>query len=333
MDKLRALQYFLAAAESGSLSAAARELGVSLAAVAKLVSALERDLGSALFDRTPRGLALTSDGEVYLEACRPAVEQIAAAGDAVRFTKDRPRGTVVVGAPNHVARHCLVPALEKFHARFPEIDVDLRNVGRTGEPAAKGVEVFILMGWLPPHELVAKRLAMTRGLICATPSYWRDHGTPKRPADLLRHTCFPFRNPDGVLLDHWRFSRGDEVETVTVKSWLTASDRETLLDATLAGAGVMRLSDVTVLDLLASGRLVAALNDWEMLDNPPITLLYRTNHRRTPRLRAFVDFATALFADLVIAADPGPGRSRRSDAPRWSKRSAVRASTMFEPKS
>ena len=329
MDKLRALQYFVSAAEAGSLSAAARELGISLAAVAKLVAALERDLGTVLFDRSSRGLVLTSDGEVYLQACRPAVEQITAAGEAVRFTKDRPRGTVIVGAPSQITRHCLAPVLESFHARFPEVEVDLRSVSRSSEPAAKGVEVFVLLGWLPPHELVAKRLAITRGLVCAAPSYWREHGMPKRPSELARHTCFPYRNPDGVLLDHWRFSRGDVVEAVTVQSWLSSNDREALVDATLAGAGVMRLADVTALDLLASGRLVAALTDWEMLDNPPITLLYRANHRRIPRLRAFVDFATAVFADLVIAAERSPDRLRREEPPRWSRRSAVRASTMF----
>jgi DNA-binding transcriptional LysR family regulator len=330
VDKLRALQYFLAAAEEGSLSGAARELGVSLAAVAKLVATLERELGTALFDRTSRGLNLTADGEAYLDACRPAVEQIEAASDAVRFAKDQPRGTVVVGAPSMVIRHCLIPALYGFHRRFPELVVDIRNVGRLTEPAAKGVEVFLLMGWQQPHDLVSRQLAVTRVVTCASPSYWAEHGVPQRPSDLINHQCFSYRNPDGVLLDHWRFSRDSLVEDVPVNGWLSGSDRESLLDAVLSGAGVMRLSELTILEHLHSGRLVSALDDWEMLDCPPITLLYRQNHRRIPRLRVFVDFSISLFTELQSVASSGQSRILKDTFPRWYRKSSARASTMFK---
>jgi DNA-binding transcriptional LysR family regulator len=330
MDKLRALQYFLAAAEEGSLSGAARELGVSLAAVAKLVAALERDLGIVLFNRNSRGLELTADGEIYLEACRPAVEQIEAAGDAVRFAKDQPRGTVVVGAPPMVIRNCVMPTLREFHRRFPEVVMDVRNVGRLNEPAAKGVEVFLLMGWQLPHDLVSRQLALTRVLVCGSPSYWAEHGVPKRPTDLAHHNCFSYLNPDGVLLDHWRFSRNTEIEEVTVRGWMSGSDRESLLDAVLGGDGIMRLTELTILEHLRSGRLVPVLTDWELLDHPPITLLYRQNHRRIPRLRAFVDFIISQFAELTAAANSGKGLVPAEALPRWYRKSSARASTMFK---
>lgn len=333
MDKLRALQYFIASAEAGSLSSAARNLGVSLAAVAKLVAALEHALGVALFDRTSRGLQLTADGEAYLVACRPAVEQIATASEAVGSAKDKPRGTVVVGASTQVARHCLVPALAEFHARYPDVEVDLRDVSRLNEPSASSVEVFLLMGWQQPHDLASRQLSVVRSLVCAAPSYWAKHGIPIHPGELEHHTCFPFRNPDDVLLDHWRFKREEEEAQVTVRSWLAGNDREALLDIVLAGGGVMRLADLTVLEYLRSGLLLPVLTDWQMLDNPPITLLYRQNHRRIPRLRVFVDFVVAQFDQLQKDADGGNAVPRLGDLPRWHRRSSLRASTIFKPSS
>ncbi len=329
MDRLRALEYFVTAAEIGSFSAAARALGVSLAAVAKLVTALEKDLGTVLFDRNSRGLELTVDGHVYLAACRPALEQIVSAGELVRFAKGRPRGTVVVGAPPQLIRNCLIPALPELHARYPEIEIELRQIGRLTEAAAQGVEVFVLLGWQEPHDLVTRRLATPRSMICGSPSYWEKHGVPEVPRDLERHIAFPYRNPDGVLLDHWRFSKKDQTQEVTVHGWLSGNVRDSLLDAVLAGAGVMRLPDVSILDLLAEGRLVPVLTDWDVLDTPPINLLYRQNHRRIPRLRTFVDFVIEVFSNLQTTADGGEMRARPDAAPRWYRRSAVRASTMF----
>jgi DNA-binding transcriptional LysR family regulator len=330
MDQLRALRYFMVAAEEGSLSGAARRLGVSLAAVAKLLASLERELGVVLFDRGSRGITLTADGAVYLQGCAPAVEQIAQASELMRGAKDRPRGTVVIGAPTHVARHCLLPALHDFHARYPDVDVDLRTVGRITDPAANGVEIYILVGWLPAHDLVSRRLATGTSSLCATPAYWQAHGLPQRPSDLQAHTCFAYRNPDGVLLDHWRFQRGEEQESVSIRGWVTSGDREALLDLVLAGKGAMRLSNVTVLDHILDARLTPALSDWELLDTPPINLLYRPNHRRIPRLRAFADFAVKLFAALEAALDGGPGTVSPDDAPRWHNRSALRASAIFK---
>jgi DNA-binding transcriptional LysR family regulator len=330
MDQLRALQYFMVAAEEGSLSGAARRLGVSLAAVAKLLTGLERELGVALFDRGSRGITLTADGAVYLEGCGPAVEQIVQTSELLRGARDRPRGTVVIGTPTHVARHCLLPALPHFHARYPEVDVDLRTVGRITDPAAKGVEIYILVGWLPPHDLVARRLATGSSSLCAAPAYWQAHGLPERPGDLHAHNCFAYRNPDGVLLDHWRFRRGDELESVSVRGWVTSGDREALLDLVLAGKGVMRLSNVSVLDHIRSARLMPALRDWELLDTPPVSLLYRPNHRRIPRLRAFADFAIELFASLEADLQGGLESVTRAEAPRWHNRSALRASAIFK---
>src|SRR5690349_9273233 len=118
MDKLRALQYFAAAAAETSLSGAARGFGVSVTAVAKLINALEKELGAKLFDRTSRGLTLTAEGTRYLDACLPALAQLDAADERLRTSTLRPRGTVVVGVQHVIARGWLTAALPRFHDRY-----------------------------------------------------------------------------------------------------------------------------------------------------------------------------------------------------------------------
>ena len=147
MDKLRSLQYFVTAADTSSFSAAARRLGVSVAAVAKMVTALERELGTLLFQRTARGLVLTAAGGSYLESCVPALEQLRAADEKVGSSASRPRGTVVVGVQPVIAQECLTAALPRFAAMHPEIQLDVRYFMRATDEQLRGVDVFLAMGW------------------------------------------------------------------------------------------------------------------------------------------------------------------------------------------
>ncbi len=316
MDKLRALQYFVAAAEAHSFSGAARRLEVSIPAIAKLITSLERSLETRLFDRTAQGLTLTADGENYLEACQPLLEQIAAADDAVAGAAGRPRGTLVIGAMAQLAQHCILPALPRFHLRYPEIRIDLRVVDRISDPDASSVDAFVLMGWPDHADLVHRRIAETRQLTCATPAYWVANGMPKHPTELARHNCFAFRSPVGTVIDLWRYTRNGEQVAVTVGGWLTSNHRDVNLDAVLAGEGVARISDISAQAHFASGRLQPVLLDWEMQDAPPINLLYRASHRRTARVRVFIDFVTALFRDLEAVREHGVN-ARLSDRPDW----------------
>ena len=327
MDKLRALQYFVTAAEEGSLSGAARRLDVSLPAVAKLVSGLERSLGTVLFDRGARGLSLTSAGETYLAACEPLLEQLALADEAMRGAATRPRGTVAVGISAQLAQHCVVPELPRLHARYPDLQIDIRALDRVTDPEANGVDVFIIFGWPEVADMVHRRVAHPRGVVCATPAYWAARGMPQRPNDLLNHVCLPYRNPSGTVVDLWEFERGPEKEAVAINGWLISSHRDVLLDMVLAGEGVARFSDLATRHWLQSGQLVPALEDWQLANMPPINLLYRPKHRRIPRVRLFIDFATQLFRDLEAARDSPLQESALPDRPQWHRRLYRRAST------
>jgi len=325
MDKLRALQYFLAAAQTGSLSAAARQQGVSLQAVAKLVGALEADVGSTLFQRGSRGLKLTPDGAQYAEACAPLLAQLQAADDGLRQARQRPQGTLVVGGTNFFLQHCIVPALPAFHTSYPDLALDLRSVMHLDEAAAKDCDLLLLHGWYEAGDWVRRELPAMPHITVATADYWREHGMPRHPRELAHHNCLCYRNPYGKLLDLWRYGQGDATEEVVVKGWLSANHRDHLAALVLAGHGVMRASHAVEHTNLASGRLVPVLLDWELLDPPPLALYFRPEQRRSSRVRVFAEFAAACCNELV-PMQGAKGQASVDRRPAWHQGSGRRAS-------
>lgn len=298
MDRFRALEYFIVAAEEGSFSAASRRLAVTVPAVAKMVNALEKRLGTALFNRTTQGLGLTADGARYLEESRPLFEQMGDLDESMANATARAGGTLVVGGPAFVLQHCLAPALPRFHARQPQVELDLRIVNRVVEADDSSIDVFVTFGWFERPELVKVPIAETRFRVLAAPAYWAANGAPARPSDLTKHCCFSFRNPGGTLLDLWEFQRGAERESVKVTGWAITSHRDVVMDLAMGGEGVIRTTDLTTFRHVRSGLLAPVLEDWEGHAAPPVNLFFRPKHRRTPRVRAFVDFVKDTFRRL-----------------------------------
>ena len=328
MDKLRALQYFVASAESSSFSGAARTLGVSVAAIAKLVNALESNLGIRLFERHAQGLGLTAGGASYLEACRPVLAQLADADEQARARTAQARGTVVVGVQPVIAQECLTAALPRFAAMYPEIQLDIRYFMRVSEEQVRGVDAFLVLGWpAQAGDLVHRRLGATSFVVCASPSYWATHGMPEHPNDLAHHNCLCIRSNHGSVMDLWHFKRGDEAVSVAASGSVVVDNahRDMVRDLIIAGVGVARIVDWHKRQgrEIANGLLVAALTDWEISEVPPVNLLYPPSVRRIPRVRLFLDFATQLFRDIELQREVHtPATSR----PGWVKSWRPRAS-------
>jgi DNA-binding transcriptional LysR family regulator len=327
VDKLRSLQYFAAAADEGSFSGAARRVGVSVAAVAKLITALERNLGLRLFERHAHGLTLTAGGNAYLDACRPALAMLADADEQASAVSSRARGTVVVGVPMVIAQQCLAASLPRFNALYPDIQLDLRLITGVTEEETRGVDVLLGLGWPQSGDLVQRQLGANSFVVCASPSYWAAHGVPQHPRDLEKHNCLCIRGSTGTLLDLWRFRHGDEEVAVTVRGWLVTDNayRDVVRNMAIVGGGVARLLEWTKREghEISRGLLVPALTDWEPLDAPPINLIYPPSVRRIPRVRLFIDFVTQLFRDIEQQREV---RTPVSPMPRWVKATRARAS-------
>jgi len=325
MDKLRALEYFAAAAEEGSFAAAARRLHVSAMAVSKLIGSLETRLAVPLFERHARGLTLTGGGAAYLQMCKPGMAQLAQADESLSASARDLRGTVVVGVQHIVAVRYLVPALPKFMLRYPDINIDLHDFTLANEEQTRGIDVFLRMGWVETEGLVMRRLASEHFLVLATPAYWNLHGTPQRPSDLREHNCLLFRNALGSTMDLWEFERGDERESVVVRGQLVAGNAHVYAahEIALAGVGVCRSGDLDSVNALESGRLVQVLSDWQSTFRPPVTLLYRPSVRRVPRVRRFIEFVEELFRALEASRGTPAVPGLR---PHWTKRAYEKTS-------
>lgn len=326
MDRLRSLECFIASAEEGSFSAAARRLGVTIPAVAGMVNSLERALGATLFERSPQGLALTATGEGYLEACRPAVETLEALDEHTRGAAMRARGTVVVGVQHVAARELLCPALPRFRARHPEIQLDLRDATQMVDADAPGIDVYLSFSWPKTQDMVHRALGVSRLVVCASESYWEAHGRPRHPSELAAHDCILVRTQTGTLMDVWRFRRADEVVEVAVKGWLHCSNvhRDVAVQLAMEGMGPVRLTDWANYQPLASGALVPVLSDWEALEAPPLHLSYRPSARRLARVRLFIQFVE----ELVRGWEKRASGRRPGPIPIWAGSTAARASAI-----
>jgi DNA-binding transcriptional LysR family regulator len=326
MDKLRALEYFVVAAEEQSFSGAGRRLSVSAAAVSKLITALEARLAVSLFERHSRGLALTSHGATYLNACRTGLQQLQQADELLSASTQELKGTVVVGVQHVVAWKYLLPALPGFLQRHPDIHIDLRDFTHATDDQTRGVDVCLRMGWVEPQpDMVTRRLATGCYHLCASPAYWAANGMPQHPRELVRHNCLVFRDANETALDLWEFVRHDEVESVVVRGQVVFGNAHAFAarQLAIAGAGVTRTQDLDHDDLIAKGILVPAMTDWQSKDRPPVTLLYRGSVRRVPRVRCFIDFLAEMFRELEARRD---GSVMPSARPHWLRRAYERAS-------
>ena len=324
MDRMRALQYFIAAAAGGSFSAAARKLDVSVPAVAKLVGALERDLGVVLMDRSSAGLTLTAAGEAYLAECRPSVEALLDLDEQTRGSTTRPRGTVVIGIQHIVGKMLLAPSLARFHARHPEISLDLRDVTQITGPAAQGVDIFLSFSWPKELDMVHKPLGAARFTVCAAPAYWARRGMPRRPEDLAEHDCLLIRTQLGTVMDLWSFTRDGERRDVKVNGWFVCSNahRDVALMLALEGQGVMRKLDWADREKVESGALVQAFPEWECVDAPQVVMSYRPSVRRTARARIAIAFIEEALREAAAPRRP------ITAAPSWAGTRDARASRL-----
>jgi DNA-binding transcriptional LysR family regulator len=287
---------FASVAAQGSLSAAARALGLTPSAVSRIVARIEARLGVRLLVRTTRVLALTAEGEAYLRAARRILADLAEVEGSIA-DQASPRGRLRVTASLAHGRLYIVPLLGDFTARYPGILVDLNLSDRIVDVLAGQADVAIRFGQLADSPLTARKLGDTGRVVVASPEYLARHGHPQVPDDLLGHNClsFNFRRAE----PGWPFRQDGHDRALAVTGTIEANNGESLAQLARVGVGIARVGRFAVEDDLAAGRLVPLLEAYNPQDREPLHALFVGGSTMPARVRAFVDFVAETLRTLA----------------------------------
>lgn len=294
MDRLQSMDVFVRVAERGGFSPVAEELGISATMVGKHIRALEDHLGVRLINRTTRRQSLTEAGAAYLERCTQVLASVADAEAEVMNLRRTARGVLRLSAPVTFGSQCLSPVLVDYLAQNPEVSVELTLNDRGVDLIEEGFEAAIQIGRLEDSSFIAHPLRPYRSLLCASPAYLARHGTPRKPADLIRHNCLGFMYWD--RRSRWRLLGKNGESLVRVRGNFTVNHGPALRTAALAGLGIVMQPEILFADDLASGRLVRVLQGFQPPERP-MHLLTLPDRHPTPRLRSLVEFMIERFGN------------------------------------
>jgi len=297
------LGFFSTLASAGSLSAAARELGITTPAVSKHLALMESRVGLSLVNRTTRRMSLTPEGELYLEHARRILGEIDDMGHLLGVSKATPKGLLRVNATLGFGRSHVAPLVSRFVRKYPQVQVQLQLSVNPPPLTEDAFDVCIRFGPPPDARVIARRIAPNRRLLCAAPAYLARHGLPKVPNDLTRHNCIGIRQGEEAY-GVWRLTSGRAksatTEAVKVRGNLNTNDGEIAVNWALDGHGILMRAEWDINRYLKNGRLVHVLPQYYTPD-ADIHAVFPQRHQMAARVRAFVDFVALAFNQHAAA--------------------------------
>lgn len=296
LDSLTSIAMFVRIAETRSFSGAAHQLGVSAPAVSKGLARLESRLGVRLLNRTTRKVSLTDDGQAFLDRCRQILADAQDAEEALTRRRVTLSGKLRVQMPVGFGRVVVLPAMPRFLERHPELSIDVELSDRIVDLVDEGLDIALRIGPIPDSRLIARRIYAIRFVTCASPAYLARHGIPATPEALAAHRCLPYWLPGAGRYRPWEFARDGVPFTLQVQGHWAINNSEALLDAAVAGAGIISVSTFLAAEALAAGRLRAVLTDFAT-EGPPVSAVYLPSRQLSPRVRAFLDFVTRIIPE------------------------------------
>ena len=320
-DSLYEMSVLSKVVAAGSLSAAARDLGVSTAVVSRRLAALEARLGVRLVNRTTRRLALTDEGASYHEACIRILAEIEDADAAAAAQRVEPQGLLKVALPASFGHKHIAPLVPPFAARYPKIQLALSLSDRTVNVIEEGYDLVIRIGELEDSSLAARKLAPNRRVVCASPEYLRTHEAPRTPDDLLLHNCLTTTD----LHMNWEYKGPDGKRgAVRVSGHYACDNWEVLREWALAGLGVALKSTWDVRLQLEGGSLVPLLPGYDFGTDVAIYAIYPHRRYLPAKTRVFIDYLAESFGPEPYWDQPQKTeKAARTSSARTKRRAAV----------
>ncbi len=298
MDRLRAMEVFVAVADAGSFARAGERLRISPPAVTRAVSALEERLGARLFNRTTRSLNLTEAGERFLESSRRLLAELEEAERDAVGEAAVPQGHLTITASMTFGRMALSRIVEEFLSAHPRISASVMLVDRVVNLIEEGIDVAIRIGDLPDSSLVARRVGEVQRVMVASPGYLKKRGAPEHPSELKMHSVIAFT---GLMANReWRFVEGGKAGQVSLRPRLEINDAATAINAAQSGEGITTVLCYMVGEKIRSGELVPVLEPY-WLAPAPVQIVYPHSRLLAANVRAFVDFATPRLSKRLQA--------------------------------
>ncbi|MGH8786975.1 MAG: LysR substrate-binding domain-containing protein [Cupriavidus necator] len=283
---------FAAVVDTGSITAAAEQLKLTVSAISRTLGRLEEKLQTTLLRRTTRRLELTEEGAAFLEHARAILAMVDEAEEQIAARRMRPVGRLRVDAATPFMLHVIVPLLDGFRASYPEVELELNSNEGIIDLIEKRTDVAFRIGQLKDSTLHARAIGTSRIRILASPDYLKRHGTPTKPAQLAQHALLGFTQPES--LNDWPL-RDDEGSVLHIKPTIASSSGETLRSLALNGQGIVCLSDFMTRDDRQDGRLVQLFAKQTLDVRQSINAVYYRNTALASRITCFVEYVVKVL--------------------------------------
>ncbi|HXZ09542.1 MAG TPA: LysR family transcriptional regulator [Paraburkholderia sp.] len=294
IDRIQAMRTFIRIVDTNSFTRAAESLDIPRATCTTILQNLEALLGTQLLVRTTRRLSLTAEGAEYYERCSQILADIDDMEASLRHATDNLSGRLRVEMPGAVATALVLPAIDDFHTRYPNIDLAIGVSNRAVDLVGEAVDCSIQLGELPDSGLIARGLGTLEQVTCASPAYLARYGMPTSLDELENHVavnCMSAHNGRTVDFD---FEVGGSALTVKINGYIKVADEQAYLTCGLQGLGLIQPSRIAAQPYLDSGQLREVLPQWKPMPMP-VSVAYVKNRQMSPRVRAFVDWLAQLF--------------------------------------
>ena len=293
---LAEMAIFVKVVETGSFSEAARQMGASPSSVSRSISRLEKALATRLLQRTTRKLRLSEGGEEVFKRCQEMVNAARSVMEISGQYTHEAEGLVRVSVPKAVGRFVIHPHMPAFLQRYPKVDVQLILEDRPVDLIDDNLDLILRISESPPPGLVGRPLFPIEHLLCATPQYLAEHGTPQHPHDLQEHSCIYLGETPADA--RWRFRQAGKTVTVGVRGRYAANHTGVRLDAVLQHVGIGSLPYFTARHALEAGTVVQVLAQWDFIASyhGEVWLLHSPTRYLPPKLRVFIDYLVECMA-------------------------------------